>query len=125
MSGWYSLIGEKRAWRHDFLKQLCRVFDYDFAGSVVPDVGLVLYICDNLATLEYKLQEEVMTVVSLLSMTVAQATGLVMVLESGTIQGEARESIKGKQIPTAEVSLSVLDNQSESDHRLVRWCLRM
>ena len=108
LSGWYSLIGEKRAWRHDFLKQLCRVFDYDLAGSAVPDVGLVLYICDNLATLEYKLQEEAMTVVSLLSGVVAQATGLVMVLENGTVEGEGSESVSGKRIPTAEVSPEVV-----------------
>lgn len=104
LSGWYSLIGEKRAWRHDFLKQLCRVFDYDLTGTAVPDVGLVLYICDNLATLEYKLQEEAMTVVSLLSGVVAQATGLVMVLENGTVEGSGSESVSGKRIPTAEVS---------------------
>ncbi|KAK1920549.1 sister chromatid cohesion C-terminus-domain-containing protein, partial [Papiliotrema laurentii] len=102
LSGWYSLIGEKRAWRHDFLKQLCRVFDYDLTGTAVPDVGLVLYICDNLATLEYKLQEEAMTVVSLLSGVVAQATGLVMVLENGTVEGSGSESVSGKRIPTAE-----------------------
>ena len=35
MAPWYALIGEKRAWRHDFLKQLARAFDYDLSGKTV------------------------------------------------------------------------------------------
>ena len=120
LGGWYGLVSEKKAWKHDFLKQICRVFDYDLSGkaavsvngsscrescSLQPDVGLVLYVCDNLATLEYKLQEEVMTVVHLLSGVVSQATGLVMILESFTLGGSDDDDIHGMEVPTAEVSL--------------------
>lgn len=70
---------------------------------MVPDVGLALYICDNLATLEYKLQEEVMTVVGLMSSAVGQCTNLLMVLEGGTINGEGSEMIEGKEIAGSQV----------------------
>lgn len=39
LSPWYSLIGEKRAWRHDFLKQLARAFDSDPSGKTVVSVS--------------------------------------------------------------------------------------
>ena len=106
LQGWYSLLSEKRAWRNDFLKQICRIFDYDISRSnTLIDVGLVLYICDNLMSLEYRLQEEVMTVVSALISCVSGATDLVMVLESSEVDGEAADEIKGKQVNAAKVSL--------------------
>ena len=64
----------------------------------------MLYICDNLANLDCKLQEEVMTVVGILSGVVGGATGLVMVLESATIDGGDEEELKGRKIAAAEVS---------------------
>jgi hypothetical protein len=67
-------------------------------------VGLVLYICDNLANLEYKLQEEVMTVIGVLSGVVGGATGLVMVLETATLEGEGEESLEGIKVLAAEAS---------------------
>lgn len=39
LSGWYNLLGEKRAWKMDFLKALCRVFDYD--SSRTPTVSYI------------------------------------------------------------------------------------
>jgi cohesin loading factor subunit SCC2 len=107
LAGWYSLVGEKRAWKHDFLRQLCRVFDCDYTSTTsVPDVGLALYICDNLATLEYKLQEEVMTVVGILSEVISQSTGLIGVLENGVIEGEASDEVGDKSIVLPGVSLN-------------------
>ena len=105
LQGWYSLLSEKRTWRNDFLKQVCRIFDYDFSRSTAQnDPGLALYICDNLTSLEYKLQEEPMTVISALVSCVSGATNLVMVLEASDVDGEAEDEIKGKKINGAEVS---------------------
>ncbi|KAJ9107636.1 hypothetical protein QFC21_001096 [Naganishia friedmannii] len=61
---WYSLMKEKRVWKQDFLKQMCRAFDFD--GSQ-PDVSpatveLQVFIADNLALLDYKNMEEVFQV---------------------------------------------------------------
>ncbi|KAJ9112608.1 hypothetical protein QFC19_000628 [Naganishia cerealis] len=61
---WYSLVKEKRAWKQDFLKQMCRAFDFD--GSQ-PDISsamvqLHVFIADNLALLDYKSMEEVLQV---------------------------------------------------------------
>jgi cohesin loading factor subunit SCC2 len=108
LQGWYSLLSEKRAWRNDFLKQICRIFDYDISRSPTPvDVGLALYICDNVTSLEYKLQEEVMTVVSALVGCVSGATDLVMVLESSEVDGDADDEIKGKHVEAAKVGQGV------------------
>lgn len=105
LQGWYSLLSEKRAWRNDFLKQICRIFDYDISRATASiDVGLTLYICDNLTSLEYKMQEEIMTVVSALVSCVGGATDLVMVLESAEVDGEPGDEIQGKQVNAAKVS---------------------
>lgn len=109
------MVSEKRNWKHDFLKQLCRVFDYDLSSHTVPDVGSALYICDNLSSLEYKLQEEVMTVVGLLSSTVSQCTNLLMVLDNGTVDGESSDEVKGKELRAPEVSLVVASRDVKAD----------
>ncbi|KAJ9123080.1 hypothetical protein QFC22_001270 [Naganishia vaughanmartiniae] len=61
---WYSLVKEKRVWKQDFLKQMCRAFDFD--GSQ-PDIStaavqLQVFIADNLALLDYRNMEEVFQV---------------------------------------------------------------
>lgn len=33
LSGWYGLLGEKRSWRHEFLRALGRAFDYEAGPS--------------------------------------------------------------------------------------------
>ena len=60
-------------------------------------------MCDNLANFEYNLQEEVMTVVGVLSGVVGGATGLVMVLETATMDGDGEESLEGMKVLAAEV----------------------
>lgn len=121
LSGWYTLLGEKRAWKHEFLRSLGRAFDYDAAPghSVSPvrtlpartrkahhqiDTGFVLFIADNLATLEYKLQEEVMTVIQQLSQLVSTSAPLASSLESARVEGLAKDDISGKRVLTKEVS---------------------
>ncbi|KAK8844801.1 hypothetical protein IAR55_006651 [Kwoniella newhampshirensis] len=83
LQSWYSLLSEKRVWRHDFLKALCRAFDRDLDSEV--DIGFILYLAENLATLEYKLQEEPMTVVQALSRVVSTCTHLATIMEEVTI----------------------------------------
>lgn len=29
LSGWFGLVGEKRVWKLDFLRALCKAFEYD------------------------------------------------------------------------------------------------
>jgi cohesin loading factor subunit SCC2 len=36
LSRWYGLLGEKRAWKHEFLRALCRTFDHDDQKMVGP-----------------------------------------------------------------------------------------
>ncbi len=85
MQRWYSLVREKRAPRQDFLKSLVRVFDIDISSSsqvsrslscnykarfnILPqdDVEFARYMAENFAMLEYKTQEEVMTVIKYLT----------------------------------------------------------
>jgi cohesin loading factor subunit SCC2 len=61
---WYSLVREKRAARQDFLRATLKAFeiDADFATRA-DDAAFVRYMAENAAALEYKTQEEVLTVV--------------------------------------------------------------
>ena len=102
LSTWYALLSEKRAWKTDFLRQLCRAFDYDLGPRGKVDDGFALYIADNLAGLEYKLQEEVMTVIHLVSSVISSAAHLVSVLESGVLEGEAKDNIVGKTLQSGD-----------------------
>jgi cohesin loading factor subunit SCC2 len=64
----------------------------------------VLFIADNLATLEYKLQEEVMTVIQALGSVVSTCTPLVSVLEKARVEGAPTDSIEGKRVIMDDVS---------------------
>jgi hypothetical protein len=64
----------------------------------------VLFIADNLATLEYKLQEEVMTVIQVLGSVVSTCTPLVSVLEKAQVEGAPTDSIEGKRVIMGDVS---------------------
>lgn len=108
LTGWYSLLSEKKAWRSEFLKALSRVFDYDLSSKQSIDVGFVLYIAENLATLDYKLQDEVMTVIQYLNATVSEATVLAEVCEKYTVEGANNDTLKGK---TATAAVSVQDKE--------------
>lgn len=96
---WYSLIREKRPLRRDFLKILVRSFDVDAADSssrtsvsrvryssplLLPNfstdstssapqdaVDFCRFLADNLATFDYKTQEEVLVVLDRLTAIVA------------------------------------------------------
>ncbi|KAF8552743.1 hypothetical protein OG21DRAFT_1477602 [Imleria badia] len=61
---WYSLVREKRAPRQDFLKALVKAFDIPTAlKSSQDDVDFCRYMAENFATLDYKTQEEALTVI--------------------------------------------------------------
>lgn len=64
----------------------------------------MLFIADNLATLEYKLQEEVMTVIQALGSVVSTCTPLVSVLEKAQVEGSPTDSIEGKRVILGDVS---------------------
>jgi hypothetical protein len=69
------------------------------------DVEFILYISENLSTLDYRLQEEVMTVVQQLSQVVSSCSHLVAVLESASFAGEEVEILKDKCVRIGEVSI--------------------
>lgn len=79
---WYSLVREKRASRQDFLKAIVRSFDIVFPPVNVTQVGRTCHSCsaicltcvkddidfarymaENVAALDYKTLEEVLTVI--------------------------------------------------------------
>ncbi|KAH7885125.1 sister chromatid cohesion C-terminus-domain-containing protein [Phlebopus sp. FC_14] len=65
---WYTLVREKRTARQDFLKALVKSFDVSpVLTSSQDDVEFSRYMAENLATLEYKTQEEVLTVIKQLT----------------------------------------------------------
>jgi cohesin loading factor subunit SCC2 len=72
------------------------------------DIGLVLYLSDNLATFEYNLQDEPMSVVHYLGNVIASCTHLASMLESGSIQGEPQDEIADKMLVIPNVSQPML-----------------
>jgi hypothetical protein len=85
--------------------------------TIQPDVGLILYISDILATLDYKLQEEVMLVVQLLSVVISGCHHIVDALETAAVSGDdlVTEKIKTDDVGmpcdrTDSSSTSLLNN---------------
>ncbi|KAL8277535.1 hypothetical protein RQP46_010090 [Phenoliferia psychrophenolica] len=88
---WYSLLQkEKRQHQLDYLKQITKnTFDLEVGTACSPnDVSLRRYVAEALSTLEYKRQEELMTVIHYLNAALA-VTGLQVVhlLEEGLAGG--------------------------------------
>ncbi|WWC90225.1 uncharacterized protein L201_005158 [Kwoniella dendrophila CBS 6074] len=95
LQSWYNLLSEKRVWRHDFLKAMSRAFDSDATNDLDP--GFVLYLAENLATLEYKLQEEAMTTIVSLQKIISTCTNLISIMEKVNIpSNQPNEPIQGK-----------------------------
>ncbi|OAX39889.1 hypothetical protein K503DRAFT_738603 [Rhizopogon vinicolor AM-OR11-026] len=71
---WYSLVREKRTSRQDFLKALLKSFDvHPSLKSSQDDVDFVRYMAENFASLDYKTQEEVITVIKHLTSVLSTA----------------------------------------------------
>ncbi|CAD6587723.1 MAG: Sister chromatid cohesion protein 2 [Tremellales sp. Tagirdzhanova-0007] len=104
LAGWYDVINEKRALRNEFVRALARAFHFELSGDCIPDVGLVLYLADNLATLEYKLLEEVMIVIQQLGSVVSDCTQFVSTLETMSVEGEATDLVKDLDVSIHETS---------------------
>ncbi|KAL1664712.1 hypothetical protein GGF50DRAFT_101537 [Schizophyllum commune] len=65
---WYSLVREKRAPRQDFLRALVKVFpDGSTLSATQDEVDFSRYMAENFAALDYKTQEEVLTVIKALT----------------------------------------------------------
>ncbi|KAJ3092676.1 hypothetical protein HK102_004409 [Quaeritorhiza haematococci] len=66
LSRMYTLIQTKRPRRNEFLMNLVKIFDVDLkwkGHESVASIPLCRFVADNLATFEYKMQEEVLHVV--------------------------------------------------------------
>ncbi|KAG0144415.1 hypothetical protein CROQUDRAFT_108552 [Cronartium quercuum f. sp. fusiforme G11] len=77
LASWYTLLCQKRIWRLDLLRSLIKAFAADPVGMDVmgggPEpVAFSRYLAGALATLEFKTQEEVLTVVTGLGAIVGQ-----------------------------------------------------
>lgn len=64
----------------------------------------MLYIAENLAALEYKLQDEPMSVVQFLGNVINSCTHLASMLESGQVEGAPTDSIHDKRLVIPGVS---------------------
>ncbi|KAG2115459.1 hypothetical protein DEU56DRAFT_932992 [Suillus clintonianus] len=71
---WYSLVREKRGSRQDFLRALLKSFDVNPSlKSSQDDVDFARYMAENFASLDYRTQEEVITVVKHLTSVLSTA----------------------------------------------------
>ncbi|KAL7420405.1 Sister chromatid cohesion protein 2 [Cryptotrichosporon argae] len=102
LAGWYGLVSEKRAWRNDFLRAMTRTFDVDLGGQDKIDTGFVLYIAENLASFEYKIQEEAMSIVQVLSGVVSSNIGVANMLDTTQLDGDEEEPVEGKVVRVSD-----------------------
>ncbi|KAK4684433.1 cohesin loading factor subunit SCC2, partial [Tremellales sp. Uapishka_1] len=100
LHGWYGLVCEKRNWRLEFLKALSRAFEFDLTRSDIPDLGFSLYVAENLASLDYKLQEEIMVVVQQLSAVISTCVQVAGAIEDAIV--EPGQPIAGQMIDSVE-----------------------
>jgi cohesin loading factor subunit SCC2 len=70
------------------------------------DIGVALYVADNLATMEYRLQEEIMLVVQLLCAAISGCAILVGLSETARVEGKEEDVIVGKMAIIGEVCLA-------------------
>ncbi|KLO06964.1 hypothetical protein SCHPADRAFT_1002012 [Schizopora paradoxa] len=76
LNRWYALVREKRANRQEYLKAIVKVFDVDdVAKTSQDDVDFVRYMVENVASLDYRTQEEVLTVIKYVT-SVLSTTGM-------------------------------------------------
>ncbi|EIW81234.1 hypothetical protein CONPUDRAFT_165445 [Coniophora puteana RWD-64-598 SS2] len=107
---WYSLVREKRNTRQDLLRALLKVFD--ISGSLKSsqdDVEFARYMAENFSALEYKTQEEVLTVIKSLT-SVLSTTGM-QIVEAlspsnllAQLRGTSAPMVMIEQIQGSEVS---------------------
>jgi hypothetical protein len=72
-------------------------------ANIQYDVGLALYIAENLICFEYRLQEEVMIAVQHLSTTVSTCTPLVQTLEkAGCEDTDDGELLAGREVQLSQ-----------------------
>lgn len=71
---WYQLLCQKRSWRLDLIKSLVKSFAIDPLSAVVEQktIDFHRYLTEALLTLEYKTQEEVLTLINSLGSIVSQ-----------------------------------------------------
>ncbi|KAG0704778.1 hypothetical protein DFH29DRAFT_981273 [Suillus ampliporus] len=71
---WYSLVREKRAPRQDFLRALLKSFEINPSlRSSQDDVDFARYMAENFSSLDYRTQEEVITVIKHLTSVLSTA----------------------------------------------------
>lgn len=101
---WYSLVKEKRPARQDFLKAVVRAFDLDSTklSSAQTDIDFVRYMAENLSALDYKTQEEVLTVIKHLTSVLSTAGMQVYAVWSPQVQPEAHNGDSSSHVPGSQ-----------------------
>ena len=86
---WYTLIRDRRQPRLDFLKGMIKAFDIDPNGEITEtNVLFARFVADNLATMEYKTQEEVLAVLHELKLILSVAGVQTNFLANETLETE-------------------------------------
>ena len=91
---WYALVREKKQNRQEFFKAILRAFEVkDVANTEENDVHFVRYMAENFASFDYKIQEEVLTVIKSLTRELAETGAqLVEQIAPGSMQAQLQTS---------------------------------
>ncbi|EGF99550.1 uncharacterized protein MELLADRAFT_118268 [Melampsora larici-populina 98AG31] len=85
---WYTLLSQKRTWRLDLIRSLIKSFSVDPLSSTVEiddsTIDFNRFLCEAILTIDFKTQEEVLTLVNALNLILGQyAYQALDVLEGG------------------------------------------
>lgn len=70
---WYALVREKKQNRQEFFKAILKAFEVkDVTKTEENDIRFVRYMAENFASFDYKIQEEVLTVIKSLTRELAE-----------------------------------------------------
>ncbi|KAH9819910.1 sister chromatid cohesion C-terminus-domain-containing protein [Melampsora americana] len=73
---WYTLLSQKRTWRLDLIKSLVKSFSVDPLSSTVEidnqTIDFNRFLCEAILTIDFKTQEEVLTLVNALNSILGQ-----------------------------------------------------
>lgn len=100
LSRWYALVREKRTMRQEFLRAVLKTFEIrDMSSTSQDDVNFTRYMAENFSSFDYRTQEEVLTVIKILTRELAE-TGALLVerIAPGNLLAQLKPSQKLESI---------------------------
>lgn len=100
---WYALVREKRAIRQEFLRAMLKVFEIKDANATTQeDVNFVRYMAENFASFDYRSQDDIFTVLKVLTRELAETGAQVLErIAPGNLLAQPKSSQRQEELTNA------------------------